>query len=242
MTVEQIYAQLQQHLKDNPGLTGRGDYGDAQYRWLARAHTLVAKVVRETEADQFQSSMDYLGLVANRQANVQVIMNIIYRTLARLEQSLPLQAQGAFINVGAGFSAFEAVTKVLASAKTTILIVDPYLSSVALFDFVPSAPLKLPVHLLSDGNNTNLHAPLKTGAERWKAQYGDERPLEVRITAPKQLHDRLIVIDDTDAWVLTQSLKDIASRSPASLTRSDAEVAALKAQAYRKLWDASPVL
>ena len=53
MTVEQIYAQLQQLLKDNPGLTGRGEYGDAQYRWLARAHALVASVVKESEAAQF---------------------------------------------------------------------------------------------------------------------------------------------------------------------------------------------
>jgi len=242
MTAEQIYAQIQLLLKENPGLTGRGNYGDAQNRWLGRAYALVARVTREEEVDQFRTSMDYLGIEQNRQHNIQVIMNIIYRTLTRLELALPLQAQGAFIDVGAGFSAFEAVSKVLGTAKAAILIVDPYLNVEALFDFVPSAPLKVPVQMLCDGSNVKLHGALKAGVEKWNAQYDDDRPLEIRVTAPRELHDRLIVIDDKEAWVLTQSLKDIANRSPASLTRSDAEVAESKVHAYKRIWDASPIL
>jgi hypothetical protein len=53
------------------------------------------------------------------------------------------------------------------------------------------------------------------------------------------LHDRIIVIDRSEVWVLTQSLKDIANRSPASIVRFDDPK--IKINAYNKIWDSEGV-
>lgn len=98
------------------------------------------------------------------------------------------------------------------------------------------------MHLLTDSHSTKRET-MRSPAERWMQQYGDARPIEVRFTAPRQLHDRLIVVDGARVWLLTQSLKDFAGRSPASVIRVDDPVAAaLKRDAYAQLWAAAAPL
>ncbi|BAM92882.1 hypothetical protein S58_69160 [Bradyrhizobium oligotrophicum S58] len=45
-----------------------------------------------------------------------------------------------------------------------------------------------------------------------------------------------------DAWTLTQSLKDFAARSPATIVKVDAETAALKVSAYGAIWQTAAAL
>jgi hypothetical protein len=79
-------------------------------------------------------------------------------------------------------------------------------------------------------------------AERWRMQYGGARPLEVRVSEPKLLHDRLIVVDQKTVWSLTQSFKDLAARSPTSIIRTPPEISAAKMEAYADLWDGATPL
>jgi hypothetical protein len=50
------------------------------------------------------------------------------------------------------------------------------------------------------------------------------------------------VIDGAVAWVLTQSLKDFAVRSQASVVRVDDETAKLKIAAYEATWAAAAAI
>jgi hypothetical protein len=50
------------------------------------------------------------------------------------------------------------------------------------------------------------------------------------------IHDRLVVVDDKEVWIVTQSFKDIAERAPASVTRFESESADLKLSSYRAMW------
>ena len=78
-------------------------------------------------------------------------------------------------------------------------------------------------------------ATLKPAAEKWISQYGDRRPLSVRLAPAKSIHDRAIFIDQRGAWTITQSLKDLAKRAPAEIIRADS-IAALKVEAYEQIW------
>jgi hypothetical protein len=62
------------------------------------------------------------------------------------------------------------------------------------------------------------------------------RPLEIRLAPARSLHDRLIIVDGAQAWTLTQSLKDFAARSPATIVKVDGETAGLKICAYDAIW------
>jgi hypothetical protein len=105
-----------------------------------------------------------------------------------------------------------------------------------LTDFTPLAVESVAVCLLADQQS------LKRALDRWAAQYVGKRPLKAKLAPPRTLHDRLIIVDGAGAWDLTQSLKDFAARSPASVVRSGAERAALKIPYYEGIWmAASPI-
>jgi hypothetical protein len=82
---------------------------------------------------------------------------------------------------------------------------------------------------------------LRPAATRWVAQYGLNRPLQVKLAPARTLHDRLIAVDDSTVWVLTQSLNAFATRSPASIVRVDDQTAALKIAAYADVWPKAAV-
>lgn len=151
----------------------------------------------------------------------------------------PATVQGAFVAAGDVHDAFAIVGKVLAEANSDLLIVDPYANEVLLQDFVVTAPENALVRILT---TPQYKAALQPAVERWRKQYGKGRPLEVRISGPKLLHDRLIIVDQTTAWSLTQSFKDLAARSPTSIIRAPPDIAQAKIEAYTDLWSNAQAL
>jgi len=152
----------------------------------------------------------------------------------------PLAGDGAFISAGDVLDAYTAIGKVLGTATTGVLIVDPYMDEKAVTDFAPLVANGISIRLLSDVQTSK--ATLGPAAKRWVSQYGAGHPLEVRLAPQRSLHDRLIVIDEREAWILTQSLKDFAARSPASIIRVDHQIADMKIGAYEALWRASQAI
>jgi hypothetical protein len=238
---EVLYRELGQLVAEQPlDLFGTLPISAETHRWLGRAAILVDEVTSPEDPaaayDQiaFSTAVDGLNSVL-RQSNAHQIITILHRALARAERNAPAAAQGAFIPAGAAFNVFQVLGKVLGEAAKDVLIVDAYMDAKVLTDFVPLAQEKVAVRLLSDSFSTKPEA-LRPAAERWAKQYGSSRPLDVRLTAPRLLHDRLIVVDGAKVWSLTQSIKDFAARSHASVLRVDNEIAKQKIQAYEAMW------
>jgi hypothetical protein len=164
---------------------------------------------------------------------------IVYRALGVAEMRAPIAVRGAFIPAGNAFDAFAAVGKILAVAARDIMIVDPYMDEKALTDFAPLAGEGIGICLLAD--ETHRRPTLIPARQRWATQYGLSRPLDVRLAPKGALHDRLIIVDHAQAWILTQSLNAFAARSPASIVRVDQEAATLKIAAYTAIWNSAVV-
>lgn len=237
MDPQALYLQLGQLIAEMPDLAGNAPITPEVNRWLGRA----VHLIRESG-----SRVDSIGLAVAcdnmigpmREMNVQKIMAIVYRALARAEANAPAAARGGFIGVGAALDALQLVASVLAEAKRDILIVDAYMDGKVFTDFAPQAPAGVNVRLLADSFYTKP-GTLAPFATRWGQQYGTERPLDVRLSPARALHDRLIQADGARVWSLTQSLKDIAGRSPALLQRVDADIAEKKVDFYERVWGES---
>jgi hypothetical protein len=168
------------------------------------------------------------------------ITAVLYRSLAVAELKAPESAAGAFIPAGNAFDAFAALGKVLGGAQRDLLVIDPYMDEKILTDFgaLPAEPVTL--RLLAD--EATHKAGLPPAAQAWTKQHIGVRPVALRLAPPRTLHDRLIIADSADAWVLTQSFNAFATRAPASIVRVDPETAALKVSAYEAIWSAAKVL
>ncbi|WP_085610935.1 MULTISPECIES: hypothetical protein [unclassified Pseudomonas] len=240
---EALYAQLGQLITDMPDLRNHGWNTPTGQRWLGRATAILEKSGNPTDAMMFKITAQ--GLSSNpyepgHDGAVQKMTAILYHALAVAELNAPANAQNGFIPVGEPFTAIAAVGGVMALANQSIFLVDPYAERNLLTDFAVQAAEKIQIRVLTD---SYFRKPgLLPAAMAWIAQYGEQRPLEVRMTPAKSLHDRLIIVDGHLVWTVGQSFNGLGSRSPTALVRVNEETAQLKLEAYDQLWDAASPL
>ena len=236
---QSLYLQIGRMVEtfpDNLHTSGRYDIETVQ--WLGRCYALVERVDR-FEANSFKLKMDIavsdIGQYAlQRRGAIETILAILYRCLATSELEAPAAVQGAFIPVGNSFDALTAFAKAVSPAKVSVLIIDPYMDEKTLMDFVPTIPESAQIHLLTDA--ATVKAGFEPALTRWISQ-NSGRHLEARLASPKTLHDRLIVIDSSQVWLMTQSLNAMALRSPASIVRMDGNAGGLKIEAFEGIWN-----
>ena len=231
-----IYEQLGYLMVSRPDLLSTDPGSPEAMQWLGRAYALVQVVGDDNDSIAFRQAVTKLNGPAMGHW-VRIIDTIVYRALAIAELQAPAGAQGAFIPAGGVFDAMAAVAKVLRSATSAVLIVDPYMDEIALTDFAVVAPEAVTVRLLADQASHKLS--LKPAVTRWIAQHGATRPVEARLASPRTLHDRLIVVDESSVWILTQSLNAFATRAPGMIHRVNPDTAVLKAVAYSEMWQAA---
>jgi len=235
-----LYLQLCQLVADIPELGGREPITAAANSWLGRASYLVGQTGNIADKVGLDSACEFL-IGPLRDTNVQIITSIVHRALAYAEATAPTAFRGGFIGVRADIDALQVVGKVLRAAQSSVLIVDPYMDLKEFTDFAPLAGADIKIKLLADSQSTKPDS-LSPGIRRWETQFGSDRPLEVRLALPRTLHDRLIFVDEKAVWSLSQSLKDFAGRSPASVQRLDPDLAARKVAFYDDSWaSATPV-
>lgn len=241
MTIDyqSIYIQLGRLAEAMPELVDHHDQSTIQ--WLGRASALIS-AFDPLEGEEFESAIDSLvnGEFYNVNERAAGVLVIFYRVLAVAELRAPAAVQGTFIPAGNSFDALAALSKVLSHANSDVLIVDPYMDEKTLTDFAPLAKEGVSIRLLADA--ATYKPTLRPASQRWVSQYGGSRPLNVRLANPRMLHDRLIAIDKSEIWVLTQSLNALAARSPATIVRVDPETTALKIAAYESIWDGANAL
>jgi hypothetical protein len=239
---ETLYRQLSELLLAVPDFNKPGSLSTDGYQWLARAYALVDAGGDVQDAVRMKDLTDNFDqyLFADRLSALRKMLTIMRRSAAVAEVNSPIAAQGSFIHAGNVFDAMAALGKVFRIATADVLVVDPYMDDIALSDFLLMVPEGVPIRLLSD--QAHLKQTLQPASERWVQQHGAKRPLTVKITAPRVLHDRLILIDNSSAYISTQSLNALGARSHASVMRADPDMAQLKIDAYQQIWtNATPL-
>jgi hypothetical protein len=208
-------------------------------KWLARTRALLTEAGFNLEAVEFDNGSHLLNSQYQIYDGVRSMRLALETALAKAELRAPVASAGSFIPAGATYSAFGAVGVVLGRAKSDLLLIDPYADE-KMFDFVTLVPAGVTARLLAD--TATVKPSLAPAAKKWAEQYGSARPLEARVAVSRSLHDRLIIVDEKEAYVLGQSFKDLAQRAHSSIVRADPEVAAMKVAAYRAIWAASTTI
>lgn len=236
-----LYLQLANLIETMPDLDAGRPYPPETMQWLGRAEALVRASGDASATVAFHHKAQTLGDAVLGRGNAHAIRALLYGALAQAELSAPAAAQGTFIAAGDTFTAFAAVAKVFQRAKRQLLLVDKWAEPSILTDFAVTAPEGVEVRILTALKEAR-RVLLRPAVERWQAQFASARPIVVRMAQPALLHDRLILVDETEAWVLQQSFNHLAEATHTSISRTDAELAAAKAEAYSVLWDGAEPL
>lgn len=117
-------------------------------------------------------------------------------------------------------------------------MVDPYADH-SITDFAILAPENVSVRLLAKTEQDKFLRPV---VRRWPQQMETLRPFTVRLAPSKDLHDRLVLVDDKTVRMIGQSFNRLTARSPTALVKLPTEIAAEKIIAYEDMWrSATPV-
>lgn len=230
LDAQELYVRIGHHLSIMPVDLER--YTPENEIWISKAVALIkaAGDPRDTAevkaaATNYRGTPSYYG---------KTFWGIMQRALASAELAAPASSAGAFLPVGSQMDAMSAISKIFKEAQAKVLVVDPYMDEVILTDFAAMIPEGVQLNLLSD--SASVKGTVAPAVRRWTSQYAAKRPIEARTTPPRALHDRLIIVDDNKVWSVSQSFKDLAARSPASIALVPTDVAMLKVPAYADIW------
>lgn len=148
---ELLYQQLGRLLQTPPDMSTYPAVRRPEVlQWVGRASVLVGEanataydLVSLTHAVDRLRSHQWQGAVTE-------IFAIIHRAHAKCELQLPPGSGGSFIPVGNAFDAYVALSKIIQSATSDVLIVDPYLDESALTEFGLTVPDGVPLRLMAD--------------------------------------------------------------------------------------------
>lgn len=242
MTHEELYGHFSNLIQTMPNLSEYRTNQADNDRWLAKAYALVEERGAAADVVEFRNAYKNFAThsVVHTRHGAEAVTAIVLRNFAALELKVAPAIQGSFIPVGSPLDAYKILVSIFATANKKVLIVDPYMDDKIITEFLNTTPEKIEIQLLSD--EATSRPELKVAGDKWVKQYGDKRPLTMKLAPPRALHDRLILVDDVSVWVVSQSFKDLAKRSPASIVQSDKETAALKVAAYNQMWKDSKTI
>ncbi len=229
---DELLALLAAAIKDAPRLNYGYPLSDDDLSWLGRAEALIEAAGYMPSLVDFRFARDDLGTYTHDRSSVLAPLHAAY---GRVELQASRLSKGTFIPPGETWNGYSAIVKILQEAKKDILVVDPYLDASFFLDFAPICPHGSLVRCLST-KRSEFHGGLVAASNRWeKDRSSDGARIEVRYVSHSALHDRAIILE-TRVWLVSQSIKDIAKKSPASVSLADDELGRMKASHYDQLW------
>lgn len=124
----------------------------------------------------------------------------IETVLAAIEGKAHLPKQGIFFD-GQVFDAWQFVSDLIRSARTSLVLIDSYVDDTTLSLFSKRSP-DVSVLVL-----TRMSPPLAKDLEKFNAQYPPVSAREFHLS-----HDRFLILDDRDVYHMGASLKDVGKR------------------------------
>ncbi|ADL00034.1 hypothetical protein Bresu_0719 [Brevundimonas subvibrioides ATCC 15264] len=229
----QLLALLQSAIEEAPPFEYQTALTNEEIRWLGRADALLDAANATPAIVAFRMARTALGSYSHSRANLLIPLHDAY---SRMELLAPTSMRGSFIAGGDTWNGYAALVRLMQTDCDNMLVVDPYLNSSIFTDLAPHAAARVGLRCLAV-KRAEYDPGLRASATKWESDPISARVrVEVRYSPPGALHDRLVIVDGREVWLISQSFKDIAKRSPASVSKFEGELASDKIEHYETLW------
>lgn len=234
---EHLLLEVQEVIRSMPGPRDFSANPDRCVAWLGRASAAMNNWDSARAMVHFEPEVRrYSALNANRQmVSFEPFRYQLLTMLHQAENDLRLRTIGPLsvgVQTGSVFEYFDEVRKLIESARSDLLFVDPYLDAEFVSRFLPLVPDGTSVRLLA----RERIGTLKPAAAAFVAQYG--RSVEVR-SAPG-FHDRYLFVDGQACYQSGASFKDGAKKAPTVIAQVTDAFDAMRTT-YEKLWTQASV-
>lgn len=208
---ENVVSSIMEHTTQHGAIKGKTQISKVKY-YNIDAVLSVGYRVNSVRATQFRIwatrvLKEYLlkGYAINNRMNriednVQALTEKVHQIDLQINTQL-IPTQGIFFD-GQIFDAYELASKIIRSAKKSIVLIDNYIDENTLTHLAKKNK-GVKVHLLTK----NMNKQLQLDIQKANAQYGN---FEAKTFA--QSHDRFLIIDGKEVYHLGASLKDLGRK------------------------------
>lgn len=200
-------------------------------KWLSEVGALLTKLDRAHYGSLVSTRLSFLKI--SPKPNADDIVGCAYDALEAIKLDLELDGRseiGTAYEPGDIYKYYADLKDVINGAASEIMVVDAYFNGEAFNAYFGSVTNGIAIRLLLDRYADDT----KAYADKHNAQY--QASIEVR--ASKELHDRVIFVDQTDCWITGGSIKD-AGKKAAYLIPVGPELAQAKLSIYETIWNRS---
>jgi hypothetical protein len=213
-----------------PGNELAGNPTDEHQEWIGQARALIA-AWDEPRATAFKLDCDK-ALAVDYYKPMEPVHALarIVSTIQEARSELRLITGGrvsASFAGGQPFNIFDELRKVIGTAQTNVLFVDPYMGADFVSRYLPHVPQNVAIRLLTKNMVPQLTSALGV--------YIQQHPLNIEARTSATIHGRFLSLDGTRSFTVDASFKDAAKSAPAALIELS-DTAAASLQQYEALW------
>ncbi len=210
--ISDIQIKLSHLYNEKDQLIGRDITSEQGRQWLADVSALIGKV--DVSKQEYFDSLAHKVILPLTDLTRIPIWNILLLTIQQIISVLTTindRNPEKVYPAGRDYDFYRDFKQIMQSAKTSIMIVDPYVDE-DLFDLYVSKLLPhLSIRLLIKQPKLSF----KKVIEKFAKQYG----AAFNCNYSTEIHDRVIIIDQFECFVIGQSIKDAAIKKPTYMTR-----------------------
>lgn len=210
-----LLAKLKELLQTKSVVEQFGPSSEPGQAWLADVRAYLEQV-DGTLAAQFAHWTFYVVMPLSNYTLGPIWTNMqgLLRTaIARLELELPQQS-GKLYAPGEAYDVYRDLSRIIAAAKQNVFLVDAYADEEVFDLYLAKLDTAVEIRLLTKPPSTAL----KLVAKKFGARPG----IQFEARGTMGTHDRVLIIDSADCWVMGQSIKDAAAKKPTYLLPVDA--------------------
>ncbi|SFG69431.1 hypothetical protein SAMN04488020_103212 [Palleronia marisminoris] len=209
------------------------DASSPQQRWIARIGALLARTGLEHEI-AFKSSRGTSVQFwrASRESFRQKLLAAAEEI--RLELELDGHEEiGQVYQAQQQYDFLRDLKEIILGAQSEVFVVDPYFDGVSFDTYLGPLGGNCSIRVLCSKYSMDLAGHART----FESQYG----VKPELRKSRDLHDRLVIVDGADCWIVGGSIKD-AGKKPTYLVPLQPGIAPTKIGIYESAWqEAQPV-
>jgi hypothetical protein len=200
-----------------------------QREWLSKLGAVFGALDSIRHGATHNVNMNMLG--QHRDFALNSIISHIGDAIEEIRLDLELDGEsdiGSVYEPGDVYRFFKDLKSIISEAKSSIILVDPYFNGEAFDAYLGTSPEGVKIEILSEKYMDDV----KHYADKHKQQYKSE----IILRKSKEIHDRLLIIDQEDCWIIGNSIKDAAKKSTYLIPLSPI-IASSKIDIYGQIWE-----
>ncbi len=201
-----------------------------QRKWLSEAGALLRRL-------GIQEQVEFKAAMSTAASYWKPTINSIQGQLSDAIEAIKLELEldgrteiGSVYHLGDVYKFFADLKDIIKSAQSRITIIDPYFDGSAFNDYLGAVSNNVAVKILA----SKYIDEVKNYAEKHKSQFGSD----IELRKSKELHDRIIIIDSNECWIVGGSIKD-AGKKATYLIPLSPSLAEQKVLIYNDIWNNS---